>query len=104
MQCRLGAGTGRRHHPGACRRSDCGGADMSRVPKPADHVRREHELLYPFLYEHATDPDQVVAEACQSTTAKTREIIDLRTEVCTRSSGLLAACAHDMAARFAVGG
>jgi D-sedoheptulose 7-phosphate isomerase len=77
---------------------------MTRVPKPADHLNRGYESLYPFLYEQATDPDQVVAEACQSTVAKTREIIDLRTEVCTRSSGLLAACAHDMAARFAAGG
>ncbi len=77
---------------------------MTRVPKPADHVKREHESLYPFLYEHATNPDQVLAEALQSTMAKTREIIDLRAEVCTRSSGLLAACAHDMAARFAARG
>jgi D-sedoheptulose 7-phosphate isomerase len=62
------------------------------------------ESLYPFLYEGTTDLDQVVAQARESTVNKTREIIDLRAEVCSRNSELLAACAKDMAARFAVGG
>jgi len=101
---------------------------MSRLPRPAAHVQRtDHqgsepsdrsatkagskgqsaagsvESLYPFLYGGTTDPDQVVAQARESTVAKTREIIDLRAEVCSRNSELLASCAKDMAARFAAG-
>src|ERR1700690_3723976 len=100
---------------------------MSRVPKPAAHVRRPAnppvnpaavpeqrtgpadeagsvESLYPFIFDGAMDPAQVVAEAYQSTVAKTREIIDLRAAVRTRTSGTLASCAQAMAARFAAGG
>jgi D-sedoheptulose 7-phosphate isomerase len=87
---------------------------MSRVPRRADHVPQSAgkapggagsvESLYPFLYEGAVDPVKVLAQAHQSTVAKTREIIDLRAEVCAKSSGLLAACAVDMAERFAAGG
>jgi D-sedoheptulose 7-phosphate isomerase len=102
---------------------------MSRLPRPAAHVQRTGppggepsarpgaraskkdlpaagsvESLYPFLYEGTTDADQVVAQARQSTVTKTREIIDLRTEVCSRSGGLLSSCATEMAARFAAGG
>lgn len=62
------------------------------------------ESLYPFLYGNQADVSQVLAQARQSTIAKTREIIDLRAEVATRNSGLLAACAADMAARFIAGG
>jgi len=75
---------------------------VSRVPQPAEHVKAAG--LYPFLYPGAADPEQVVAQACQSTIAKTREIIDLRAQVRDRSSALLAACAHDMVGRFAAGG
>jgi D-sedoheptulose 7-phosphate isomerase len=46
----------------------------------------------------------VFAQARESTVAKTREIIELRTEVSVRSSELLASCARHMVARFAVGG
>ncbi|HET9893544.1 MAG TPA: SIS domain-containing protein [Streptosporangiaceae bacterium] len=84
---------------------------MTRVPKPADSLQRADaaapgsvEALYPFLYENQPDPAQVLAQARQSTIAKAREIIDLRTEVCARSSGLLAACAAEMVARFSAGG
>jgi D-sedoheptulose 7-phosphate isomerase len=102
---------------------------MSRLPRPAAHVQRvtqpggepgarpgtkpgqqgqpgagSVESLYPFLYEGKMDPGQVVAQARQSTVAKTREIIDLRAEVCSRNSELLGSCAKDMAARFATGG
>jgi D-sedoheptulose 7-phosphate isomerase len=62
------------------------------------------ESLYPFLYDSQGDLSQVLAQARASTIAKTREIIDLRAEVCTRNSGLLAACATDLAARFVAGG
>jgi D-sedoheptulose 7-phosphate isomerase len=83
---------------------------MSRVPRPSAHAERAAngpgsvESLYPFLYEGTVDPNKVLAQACQSTLAKTREIIDLRAEVCERNSGLLISCARDMAARFAAGG
>jgi D-sedoheptulose 7-phosphate isomerase len=83
---------------------------MSRVPRPAEHVDcgdngpGSVESLYPFLYEGTVDPNKVLAQACQSTLAKTREIIDLRAEVCERNSGLLISCAREMAARFADGG
>ena len=62
------------------------------------------ESLYPFIYSGTIDPDQVMAQARQSTVAKTREIIDLRAEVCAKNSGLLISCAHEMAAKFTAGG
>jgi len=82
---------------------------MSRLPRPAEPFEPGQrggsvESLYPFLYEGTIDPDQVMAQARESTAAKTREIIDLRAEVCTRSSELLISCARDMARRFAAGG
>jgi D-sedoheptulose 7-phosphate isomerase len=93
---------------------------MARVPRRAEHVQQPApsaseaqggsigagsvESLYPFLYASAVDPAKVLAEAHRSTLAKTREIIDLRAEVCVRTSGLLASCARDMAARFTAGG
>lgn len=88
---------------------------MSRVPRPSDYIQRSGpgaggtgpgsvESLYPFLYPGSNDPDQVFAQARESTLAKTREIIELRTEVSVRSSELLTSCASHMAARFAVGG
>ncbi|HUC57031.1 MAG TPA: SIS domain-containing protein [Streptosporangiaceae bacterium] len=89
---------------------------MTRVPRPAEHVQSAKsageaggragsvESLYPFLYQSTIDPAKVFAQALQSTLAKTREIIDLRVEVCARTSNLLASCAADMAARFLAGG
>jgi D-sedoheptulose 7-phosphate isomerase len=95
---------------------------MSRVPRPASPAvpggrpdgpekygpapsgPGSVESLYPFIFDGVVDPAQVVALACQSTVAKTREIIDLRAEVAARSSGLLASCALAMATRFAAGG
>jgi len=99
---------------------------MSRLPRPAPHVRRAAEgggetgahtniqpaaegigsveSLYPFIYSGTVDPDQVVAQARQSTVTKIREIIDLRAEVCSSCSELLGSCAKEMAARFASGG
>ena len=62
------------------------------------------ESLYPFLHEGTIDPERVVVQARRSTVAKTREIIDLRAEVCLRNSKLLGSCAKEMAARFAAGG
>ncbi len=85
---------------------------MSRVPRPSDHIQRSGgaagpgsvESLYPFLYPGGADPAQVFAQARESTVTKTREIIELRTEVSVRTSELLASCARHMAARFAVNG
>lgn len=62
------------------------------------------ESLYPFLYDQAVDPAQVVAQARQSTLAKAQEIIDTRAEICARHAELISSCAKDMAARFAAGG
>ncbi len=93
---------------------------MTRLPRPAEHVKQSAKSagssgqdpgaagslasLYPFLYEGSVDPAKVLAQAHQSTVKKTREIIDLRAEVQAGSSGLLASCARDLAARFSAGG
>jgi D-sedoheptulose 7-phosphate isomerase len=63
------------------------------------------EALYPFLYPGtAPDLDAVLAEVRASTVAKAREITELRQAICARDAGRLAACAQQMAARFAAGG
>lgn len=84
---------------------------MSRLPRPAEPFQPDEgrraapvESLYPFLYEGTIDPEQVMVEARKSTEAKAREIIDLRVQVCARSSELLISCAKDMAGRFGAGG
>jgi D-sedoheptulose 7-phosphate isomerase len=97
---------------------------MSRLPRPAEHLGLTGqppqpgqsgqsappaapgsvESLYPFIYSGTIDPDQVLAQARQSTVAKTREIIDLRAEVRAKSGGLLISCAQEMTAKFAAGG
>ena len=70
------------------------------VPDPAGSV----ESLYPFLYADASDVGAVLAEVRRSTVAKAEEIIELRRRVRERDSERLAACAGDMAGRFAAGG
>jgi D-sedoheptulose 7-phosphate isomerase len=85
---------------------------MTRVPEPTDHVGQKQqqvnpgsvESLYPFLYQGSTDIEAVLAEARASTVAKAYEAMDLRAEVCARSSDMLAACAKQAAARFSAGG
>ena len=86
---------------------------MTRVPKPSDQLWPSPartaspgtvESLYPFIYQGATDVTVVLAQARASTIAKANEVMDLRAEVCARSSELLARCAADAAARFAAGG
>jgi len=62
------------------------------------------ESLYPFLYAETSDLPAVLEEVRASTVAKTEEIAELRREIARRDSGRLAACARDMAARFAAGG
>jgi D-sedoheptulose 7-phosphate isomerase len=62
------------------------------------------ESLYPFLYAQTSDLPAVLAEVRASTVAKTAEITELRREIARRDSGRIAACAQEMAARFAAGG
>jgi D-sedoheptulose 7-phosphate isomerase len=62
------------------------------------------ESLYPFLYSGRTDVSAVLEQARQSTVAKVEEILDLRREVRDAAATRLAACARDMAERFAAGG
>jgi D-sedoheptulose 7-phosphate isomerase len=62
------------------------------------------ESLYPFLYADTSDLGAVMAEVRRSTIAKTREISELRRQVCVRDAGRLRACAEQMADRFAAGG
>jgi D-sedoheptulose 7-phosphate isomerase len=62
------------------------------------------ESLYPFLYSGTTDVSAVLEQVRQSTMAKAEEILRLRREVRDADGARLAACARDMAARFASGG
>jgi D-sedoheptulose 7-phosphate isomerase len=65
------------------------------------------ESLYPFLYpggSDAGDVADVLAEVRASTVAKAQEITELRAAVRDRDAARLAACAQDMASRFAAGG
>ena len=62
------------------------------------------EALYPFLYAETSDVPAVLAEVRASTVAKTEEITELRREIARRDAGRIAACAREMAARFAAGG
>jgi D-sedoheptulose 7-phosphate isomerase len=62
------------------------------------------ESLYPFLYSGQTDLAAVLEQVRQSTVAKAHEIAQLRQTVLGRDGARLAACARDMAARFAAGG
>ena len=63
------------------------------------------EALYPFLYPGAgPDLDAVLAGVRASTVAKAREITELRQLICARDAGRIAACAQQMADRFAAGG
>ena len=63
------------------------------------------EALYPFLYsDSAPDLDAVLAQVRASTVAKAREITELRQVIAARDATRIAACAAEMAARFAGGG
>jgi D-sedoheptulose 7-phosphate isomerase len=62
------------------------------------------EALYPFLYSGQTDVSAVLEQVRQSTVAKAEEILQLRRAVLAADGQRLAACARDMAARFADGG
>jgi D-sedoheptulose 7-phosphate isomerase len=60
--------------------------------------------LYPFLYADSSDVDAVLEQVRHSTVDKAREITELRATVLERDGDRLAACANQMAERFAAGG
>jgi D-sedoheptulose 7-phosphate isomerase len=62
------------------------------------------EDLYPFLYAGEGNIQGVMEQVARSTEEKAREIVALRETVLTRDGERLAACARDMASRFARGG
>lgn len=62
------------------------------------------EALYPFLYADTSDLAAVLKEVRASTQAKAREILQLRQTIARRDAERIAACARQMAARFAAGG
>jgi D-sedoheptulose 7-phosphate isomerase len=62
------------------------------------------ESLYPFLYSGQTDVSAVLEQVRQSTVAKAEEILQLRRTIAAADGERLAACAEQMAARFADGG
>ncbi len=66
------------------------------------------ESLYPFLYadrtEVSADQSAVLEQVRASTVSKVREIAELRQAVLDRHGASLAACATQLAARFAAGG
>ena len=62
------------------------------------------ESLYPFLYAETSDLPAVLEEVRASTVAKASEITGLRAVIAQRDGSRIAACAREMAARFAAGG
>lgn len=64
----------------------------------------DFQSLYPFLYADSSDVDAVLEQVRRSTVDKAREITKLRARVLERDGDRLAACANQMAERFAAGG
>jgi D-sedoheptulose 7-phosphate isomerase len=62
------------------------------------------EALYPFLYADTGDLTAVLEQVRASTEAKAAEIGELRQVIARRDAERIAACARDMAERFAAGG
>jgi D-sedoheptulose 7-phosphate isomerase len=62
------------------------------------------EELYPFLYAGSSDLAAVLEQVRASTVAKAKEIIELRQRIRDTEGSRLAACAQEMADRFAAGG
>ena len=62
------------------------------------------EGLYPFLYAGKSDLESVLAEVSRSTAEKAAEIVALRQRFAEEQGDRLAACAAEMAERFAGGG
>jgi D-sedoheptulose 7-phosphate isomerase len=62
------------------------------------------QALYPFLYAETSDLPAVLEEVRASTVAKASEITGLRAVIAQQDGARIAACAREMAARFAAGG
>ena len=77
---------------------------MSQPPDDGRPAAGTIESLYPFLYSGQTDVSAVLEQVRASTVAKASEIIELRRAVRDADGGRLAACAKEMADRFASGG
>jgi D-sedoheptulose 7-phosphate isomerase len=71
---------------------------------PASTAPGSVEALYPFLYAGRTDVSAVLDQVRASTVAKAQEIVELRRAVRDTYRGQLAACAAELAGRFAAGG
>jgi D-sedoheptulose 7-phosphate isomerase len=71
---------------------------------PANTAPGSVEALYPFLYAGRTDVSAVLDQVRASTVAKAQEIVELRRAVRDTYRGQLAACAAELAGRFAAGG
>ncbi|MBB2910938.1 D-sedoheptulose 7-phosphate isomerase [Streptosporangium becharense] len=73
---------------------------------PPEDVRPSEGLegLYPFLYAGRAGLDTALEEAMRSTVQKAAEIVRLRRQMAEESAAELAACAEEMADRFAAGG
>ncbi len=77
-----------------------GAGNGNASPPPAGSI----ESLYPFLYSGQTDVSAVLEHVRESTVAKSEEILQLRRTIAAADGGRLAACARQMAVRFADGG
>jgi len=64
----------------------------------------ELESLYPFLYADSGDLTAVLEQVKASTIAKAEEILQVRKAIAQQDGARVAACAREMAARFAAGG
>jgi D-sedoheptulose 7-phosphate isomerase len=73
-------------------------------PDEGQHAAGSIESLYPFLYSGKTDVAAVLEQVRASTVAKANEILELRRAVRDADGQRLAACAKEMADRFASGG
>jgi D-sedoheptulose 7-phosphate isomerase len=62
------------------------------------------QSLYPFLYSHRSNVDDVLEEVRRSTVDKAKEIIALRADVLAKDGDRLLECADRMAGRFDAGG
>ncbi len=80
--------------------ASAGPGNGNESPPPVGSI----ESLYPFLYSGQTDVSAVLEHVRQSTVAKSEEILQLRRTIAAADGERLAACAQQMAARFADGG
>ncbi len=86
------------------KRSSGPGRAASQAERGAGQRGRHGGAVPVPLLRVAPDLDAVLAEVRASTVAKAREITELRQVIAARDAARLAACAAEMAARFADGG